>query len=93
MDILYLVIKVGYKLDGYETRLITLDKTFNLISILNLGNLLGWGIDILSGSIMKYDKNVYDISLSKNTKTSMIKPTKINIDTKNKVVELYVMEK
>jgi hypothetical protein len=84
---------IEYKLDGYETRLITLDKELNVVSIINLGNLLGWGIDALSGAVMKYDKKVYDITLSKNNKTSMINPSKINFDTKKNVVELYVQAK
>jgi hypothetical protein len=84
---------IEYKLDGYETRLITLDKEFNIVSVINLGNLLGWGIDALSGAVMKYDKKVYDITLSKNNKTSMINPSKINFDTKKNVVELYVQAK
>jgi len=81
---------IEYKLDGYETRLISLDKEFNIVSVINLGNLLGWGIDALSGAVMKYDKKVYDITLSKNNKISMINPSKINFDTKKNVVELYV---
>lgn len=84
---------IEYKLDGYETRLITLDKELNVVSIINLGNLFGWGIDALSGAVMKYDKKVYDITLSKNNKTSMINPSKINFDTKKNVVELYVQAK
>lgn len=82
---------VEFKLDGYQTRLITLSKEFNLVSIINLGNLFGWGIDALSGAVMKYDRRSYDITLD-NAKTSMIKPSRINIDTNNKVVELYVAE-
>jgi hypothetical protein len=82
---------VEFKLDGYETRLITLSKEFNVVSIINLGNLLGWGIDAISGAVMKYDRKTYDIKLdSKNT--SMITPTKINIDTQKNTVELYVTE-
>lgn len=81
---------IEYKLDGYETRLISLDKEFNIVSVINLGNLLGWGIDALSGAVMKYDKKVYDITLSKNNKISKINPSKINFDTKKNVVELYV---
>ncbi|WP_259015439.1 PEGA domain-containing protein [Emticicia fluvialis] len=84
---------VEYKLDGYETRLITLDKEFNVVSVLNLGNLLGWGIDALSGSVLKYDRKVYDITLSKNNKTAMLNPTRIDIDSKKNVVELYVVSK
>lgn len=82
-----------YKLDGYETRLITLDKEFNVVSVINLGNLLGWGIDALSGAVLKYDRKVYDITLSKDTKTSMLNPARIDIDSKKNVVDLYVMSK
>jgi len=82
---------VEFKLDGYETRLITLSKEFNVVSVLNLGNLLSWGIDFLSGAVMKYDKKSYDITLD-SKKTSMINPTRINIDTQKNVVELYVIE-
>ena len=84
--------EIEYKLDGYETRLITLDKEFNIVSVINLGNLLGWGIDALSVAVMKYDKKTYDITLSKNNKTSRIEPSKINIDTKKNVVDVYVMQ-
>ena len=82
---------VEFKLDGYETRLITLSKELNVVSIINLGNLFGWAIDALSGAVMKYDKKTYDITLE-DKRTSMIKPTRINIDTKNNIVELYVAD-
>lgn len=82
---------VEFKLDGYETRLITLSKEFNVVSVINLGNLLGWGIDALSGAVMKYDRKTYDITLENKT-TSQINPAKINIDTQKNVVELYVAE-
>jgi hypothetical protein len=84
---------IEYKLDGYETRLITLDKSFNIVSVINLGNLLGWGIDAVSGAVMKYDKKVYDITLSKNNTTSIINPARIDIDTKKNIVALYVSAK
>ena len=82
---------VEFKLDGYETRLITLSKELNVVSIINLGNLFGWAIDALSGAVMKYDRKTYDITLE-DKRTSMIKPTRINIDTKNNIVELYVAD-
>jgi len=82
---------VEFKLDGYETRLITLSKEFNIVSVINLGNLFGWGIDALTGSVMKYDRKTYDITLD-DKKTSMITPTRINIDTQKNLVELYVAE-
>lgn len=83
---------VEFKLDGYETRLITLSKEFNIISVINLGNLFGWGIDALSGSLMKYDKKTYNLKLDAKT-ANAINPTRINIDTQNNLVELFVAEK
>jgi len=83
---------IEFKLDGYQTRVITLDKEFNVISIINLGNLLGWGIDALSGAVMKYDRKTYDITLSPNKTASILEPSRINIDTQKNTVELIVQE-
>ncbi len=83
---------IEIKLDGYETRLITLDTEFNVVSIINLGNLFGWGIDALSGSVMKYDRKSYEISLTPNKTTSSIEPTRINIDTQKNTVDLFVQK-
>jgi len=80
---------VEFKLDGYETKLITLSKEFNVVSVVNLGNLIGWGVDALSGAVMKYDRKTYDITLE-NKKTAIINPTRINIDTQKNTVELYL---
>jgi hypothetical protein len=83
---------VEIKLDGYETRIFELDKEFNIVSVLNLGNLLGWGIDVLSGAVFKYDRKTYDFTLTKSNKTSNIYPSRINIDTNKNTVELYVFK-
>lgn len=80
------------KLDGYQTRMITLDKEFNLVSILNFGNLFGWGIDVLSGAVVKYDRKAYDLKLNKETSASLVQPTRIDIDTKSNTVTLTVQE-
>lgn len=80
-----------FKLDGYETRIVTLSKEFNVVSVLNLGNLLGWAIDGVSGAVMQYDRKAYDITLERK-QTSVINPQKINIDTKNNKVELFVVQ-
>jgi hypothetical protein len=84
--------EVEFKLDGYETRLITLDKELNLVSIINLGNLFGWGIDALSGAVMKYDRKSYDIKLSPEKSASMLQPNRIDIDTKSNKVTLTVQQ-
>jgi len=82
------------KLDGYETRVITLDRKFNPVSIINLGSLLGWGIDAATGSLMKYNKKGYDIELEKDNRTSLLNnPSKIEINTDTKVVDVYVTQK
>jgi len=86
-------VDIEFKLDNYQTRIITLDKEFNTVSIINLGFLLGWGIDALTGSLMKYDRKAYDIELTKDNKTSFLLPEKVNIDTKTNVVEVYVKSK
>ena len=57
---------VMLKKKGYETRMVELDQSFNVVSILNLTNLLGWGIDAASGSIKKYDTKSYNIELEKD---------------------------
>lgn len=82
--------KVEMKLDGYQTRVFTLDKTFNVISVLNLGNLIGWGIDAATGAIMKYDKKNYNIELSKEKRISSLNPEKIYFDSKKHTVDIYV---
>ena len=79
--------EVELKLDGYRTRIIQLDQAFNVVSVINLGNILGWAIDLATGSVMKYDRKVYDISLEKTM--SNVQPNKIEIDTKAKTVAVY----
>ena len=54
---------VTLKLDGYETKTIVPETSFNAVSILNLTNILFWGIDLLSGAVYKYDPRFYEICL------------------------------
>jgi hypothetical protein len=87
--------QVELSLDGYETRVILLDTKFNLVSVLNLGNILGWGIDALTGTIMRYDRKNYKVELQKSKRVSYYfeNAEKIEVDSKNKVVTLSVSEK
>ncbi len=55
--------QVTLRLDGYEDRTFVLDKRFNAVSILNLAGLLGWGVDFATGAVMKYDPEMYSITL------------------------------
>ncbi|MBN1950303.1 MAG: PEGA domain-containing protein [Bacteroidales bacterium] len=81
-----------FKLDGYETRYIVLSKEFNLVSILNLENLFGWGIDLLTGSIVKYDQRVYDIRLDEGGTMASTTPARIEIDTDGQTVDIFAVQ-
>ena len=57
---------VTMQLDGYEDMTFQLDSSFNVISVLNLTNLLGWGIDVVTGAIGKYDRRFYSMELDRD---------------------------
>lgn len=80
---------VEFKLDGYDTKIIALDKKFNAVSIINLFGIIGWGVDAATGSLMKYDRKGYDIELD-SKKVSKFDFQKIEIDTKTKTASVYV---
>ncbi|MBN2616001.1 MAG: PEGA domain-containing protein [Bacteroidales bacterium] len=81
---------VTFKMDGYYTRMITLDQEFNVVSVINLGSLLGWAIDAATGSIMKYGLKSYEVPLDKKEETALKHPRKIEIDTQKKTINVYV---
>lgn len=83
---------VEFKLDGYKTRMFTLDKEFNVVSVINLGFLVGWAIDAATGSIMKYDRKSYEIDMEKGNARALMNPNRIEIDTKTKNVNVYVQK-
>jgi len=83
---------VTISLEGYEVRVITLDREFNLVSILNFGNLMGWGIDALTGAIFQYNPKRYHATLTPLTQSGMIHPVKMYMDEENKRVDLYVTQ-
>jgi len=54
---------VTLKLDGYSDKIFEPEQTFQIVSVLNFTNLLGWGIDAITGSIKKYNPKFYEIKL------------------------------
>lgn len=54
---------VVVKKEGFENKNLPLNTTFNPVAILNLFGLIGWGIDAATGSMMKYDKKFYEVTL------------------------------
>lgn len=72
-------VKRGYKpssvqveSSGYEPYYFTVYKKFNPTSVVNLANLLGWGIDAATGSITKPDQKSYIISMQRSQTDSRI---------------------
>lgn len=51
--------------ENYHTETITIDKKFNPVSIINLCDILGWGIDAATGAITKPENKYYQIELKK----------------------------
>ena len=45
----------------YQTETIIIDKNFNAVSVLNLLDILGWGIDAATGAMMKPEFKFYNI--------------------------------
>ena len=57
---------VELKKEGYVDKGIELDTKFNTVSILNVfAGLVPWGIDVVTGSVMKYDTKNYNVELEK----------------------------
>jgi hypothetical protein len=54
---------VTFEKDGFKSRTVIVDSKFNTISVLNLFNILFWGIDAISGAIKVPDTRVYNVTL------------------------------
>ncbi len=77
-----------FALDGYKPQVITLDRKFNVISVLNLTSFIGWGIDLLTGAIYEYKYRYYNIDLENNKGVRLTGVQEIRIDTVNKEVAI-----
>lgn len=56
----YQTIVIGSQ-TGYKKATVHITKTFNPVSIINLTNILGWGIDAATGAMMQPEYNVYTL--------------------------------
>lgn len=52
--------------EGYEPAVLIVEKTFNAVSVINLCNILCWGIDAATGAMMKPEFDYYDIEFEKS---------------------------
>jgi hypothetical protein len=69
---------VVVKKEGFDNKTIPLNSTFNPVALLNLFGLLGWAIDGATGSMMKYDKKFYEVTLDAKTATPAAAPASGN---------------
>ena len=49
---------------AYNTETIIINKNFNAVSVLNLTDILGWGIDAATGAITKPEFKFYEINMT-----------------------------
>lgn len=54
---------------GYETTSLIIEKQFNAVSVINLIDILGWGIDAATGAMMKPEFDCYQIEFKPVQKT------------------------
>ena len=54
------------KKEGYKNTPVTLETTFNPVSIINLTNVLAWAIDLGTGKCCKWDTEVVEIEMEES---------------------------
>jgi len=88
--------RIDFRLDGYKERVVVMDSNFNLVAILNGISIIGWGIDALTGSLkrvdtkyVKVDLESESVSVAEYLKKGSI--NKVDINTKNKIIETVII--
>jgi hypothetical protein len=84
--------EIEFRLDGYETRYITLDKEMNFVSVINLGNMFGWAVDAATGSLVKYSNKSYDLTMKLASVSHSPNLTEIHINTHRNLVNIYAIQ-
>lgn len=54
------------KAEGYKDAVVVIDKTFNPVAIINLTDIIGWGIDAATGAIMKPEDKYYQMHMQRD---------------------------
>lgn len=49
---------------SYDTETIVINKNFNAVSVLNLCDVLGWGIDAATGALTKPEFKFYEVEMT-----------------------------
>ncbi|MFI3323600.1 MAG: hypothetical protein SNI45_04320 [Rikenellaceae bacterium] len=53
---------VSAEAEGYQPVILEIEKKFNAVSVLNLTDILGWGIDAATGAITKPEHKGYELN-------------------------------
>ena len=53
------------KKEGYKNTPIQLNAVFNPVSVINLTNVIAWGIDLGTGKCCKWDNDVIEVEMEK----------------------------
>lgn len=56
---------VKAEVEGYAPVMLIIEKTFNAVSVINIANVLAWGIDAATGAMMKPEFDYYQIDFEK----------------------------
>lgn len=54
---------IKVRAQDYKTSIVKVEKKFNPVSIINLTNILGWGIDVATGAITKPTQKIYYVPM------------------------------
>ncbi len=59
--------------EGYQKTNLTIEKNFNAVSVINLIDILGWGIDAATGAMMKpeYDSYILEFKQKEHSIANM----------------------
>ena len=58
--------KITLKLDGYETQSVVIDSGLQMVAILNLANLLCWGVDFITGNMFELKTKFVNVELERD---------------------------
>lgn len=59
------------KKEGYKNEYVILYTTLNPVSIINLTNVIAWGVDLGTGKCCKYEDDVVNIEMEKLNESSL----------------------
>ena len=59
--------------EGYKPSLVYVDKVFNPVAVINLADILAWGIDIITGAMMKPEFKFYEFEFEPLEKEQPVK--------------------